>query len=173
MHGEQGRRANTWVQSHQQSALAHRAWNGDICLLVIVDIGLKGIMVGQGIGLIANVDDLAGAQIMVGAPDQWDHHSSLDTFGWLHLKRNLVSSISGAGHMEGFLAPFTAPNTGSLLLLAQRANLLPPLVADLADRFDRRKSVHVHKGGLGDPNGAENMRPIVACCALQCLRCML
>lgn len=167
MHGEQGRCANIWVQRHQQSTFAHRAWHRDIRLLVIVDIGLKGIVVGQRIGLIANVDDLAGAQVVVGTPDLWDHHSSLDTLGWLHLKCNLVSSVSGTGNVEGLLTPFAAPNTGSLLLLAQPANLLPPLVADLADRFDRRKSVHVHKGGLGNPNGAEDMCPVVTCGALQ------
>lgn len=156
MHGavEQSRCANTWVQSHQQSTLAHGTRNRYMCLLVVVDIGLKGIAVSQGIGLIANVDDLAGAQIVVGAPNQRDHHPSLDTLGWLHLKRNLVSSISGTCYMEGLLASFSASNAGTLPLLAQRANLLPSFVAYLANRFDRRKSVHIHKSRLGNPNSA-------------------
>lgn len=119
-----------------------------------MDIGLKGIAVGQGIGLVANVDDLSGAQIVVWAPHQRDHHPSLDTLGRLHLKRNLVSSIPGTGHMEGLLASFAAPNAGTLLLLAQRANLLPSIIAYLANRFNRRKTVHIHKSGLGNPNGA-------------------
>lgn len=131
------RRSDTWVQRHQQSALPHRAWDRDITLLVIVDIGLKSVSIRQRVRLVPNLDHLTRCQVMIGTPDHRHHQPALDILGRLHLKCNLIPRITGAGDMERLLATLATCDTGASLLLTDRASLSPPLMANPADRLDR------------------------------------
>jgi hypothetical protein len=102
-----------------------------------MNIGLKSISVCQSVGLVADVNQFARCQVVVRAPYHGHHQSAFDVLGGLHLKCDHVTSLTGTGDMKYLFASIATTHACSGLLLADGACLLPTIVPNLANKFDR------------------------------------